>query len=639
MTDKENLLKTIEISLKQLSIHKQIAIECEVEENTLELHDKVIDHFITLQGIVKKIELSINYINQFQDDINKTIQDFPFIRQPDTQFLYKDHKPFHKETIEDFSVQIERQLTLLKFNLDFFQKLDFCNQNIVAVGANGSGKTTLSNYLKKYLPEKGVIISAQRILIIPTFSSISNINDTSQKLAKYQAVDKSLRATYSTLHQNNAFRLFASLGNEFQFLLENLLAERNAVVNKFYISCKDGQRDTPIPTTKLDKTLSIWNSLMEHKIIECTDGINITLRFEGLEAYPAFQMSDGEKVMLYLIAQVLQAPDSGFIVIDEPEMYLHKTIVNKLWDVLEKERPDCIFVYLTHDLDFAARRITAKKVWIRSFTYPDKWIIESIPENDLPEALLLELLGSRKNILFCEGEKGKIDEQIYNILFPDFTVTPVGTCFEVINYTKAFNKLPNLTTKAVGIIDSDHHGIERLEALKSDNIFSFSMVEPENLLLDEDFLKLLIKQICIDDDPSKSVEKIKLLVISQFETDILLQVSNYVSSKINYYFKTSHVSKGNTLVEVNDNYSNFKNEIKIQEWYEKRKVELEEIIEEKDYSKALSVYNNKGLKRIANKQLKIANFTEKAIKFLKKEPSTHEILLKYFPEELKNGNG
>ncbi|GHV17087.1 hypothetical protein FACS1894169_11730 [Bacteroidia bacterium] len=74
---------------------------------------------------------------------------------------------------------------------------------------------------------------------------------------------------------------------------------------------------------------------------------------DGVNVYQPIQMSDGEKVLLFLIAQVLQAPKDGFIVVDEPEMYLHKTILKKLWDRLEKERPDCLFIYLTHDLDFA----------------------------------------------------------------------------------------------------------------------------------------------------------------------------------------------------------------------------------------------------------------------------------------------
>jgi hypothetical protein len=301
-------------------------------------------------------------------------------------------------------------------------------------------------------------------------------------------------------------------------------------------------------------------------------------------------MSDGEKVTLYLIAQILQAPENGFIIVDEPEIYLHKTILTKLWDRLEQQRPDCIFVYLTHDLDFATSR-NAKKVWIKSYIHPDKWDIEDIPENDqLPEALLLELLGSRKNILFCEGEKGSCDEKIYNCLFPELTITPVGGCFSVINYTKAFNKIPNLTTKAFGLIDSDYHSKERLDNLEQVNIFSLSVAEVENLLLNEKFLKLLAQQLLKDE---KEIENIKNEIISELESNIELQTSNYVSAKIDYYFKDSNVKKGNTQTEIENNYVNFTNEIMISDWYSQRKIELDAIIKEKDYIKTLGVYNNK----------------------------------------------
>jgi hypothetical protein len=291
---------------------------------------------------------------------------------------------------------------------------------------------------------------------------------------------------------------------------------------------------------------------------------------------------------------------------------------------------------LTHDLDFATSRTTAKKVWIKSFNHPNTWEIKDIPNNELPESLLLELLGSRKNILFCEGEKGSIDEKIYNILFPEFTVTPVDNCFAVINYTKAFNKLPSILTKAYGLIDSDHHGVERLRVLEPENIFSFSMSEPENLFFDEQFLKLMTRQLLQDES---IVDQIKTEVIALLQHEIELQVSNYVSAKINYFFKDSHVSKGNTLNSVNQNYLNFTNKIKIQDWHEKRKQELNKIIEDKDYQKVLSVFNNKGLKTIANKYFKISDFGDRAIKLLQFQKETHEILKKYFPVEITNKNG
>jgi ABC-type dipeptide/oligopeptide/nickel transport system ATPase component len=624
MEEKEVLISHIETSIQKLGEHRKIAVRVEADEIILNQHDLVIEILNSIKSELRNPELPVNYINQFKNDIDQTLQYFAYLNH---QEIANRHDSVSiKYSIESNRDIIGQQLALLHFNLDFFTKLDFFNNNIVAIGANGSGKTSLSNKLKTYIQTNGAVISAQRILLVPTFETLYNPTRTAQELKETQLRDKSNKSSHE----------FSNLQQEFAIILKNLLADSIASGNAYRIKAieqtKNGLLISEPPITNLDRTLEIWNSLIGHRVISCVDGMNINVASNETGIYPAIQMSDGEKVILFLIAQVLQAPISGFIIIDEPEMYLHKTILQKLWDILEKERQDCIFIYLTHDLDFATSRTTAKKVWIKAFQYPDKWDIENIPENDMPESLLLELLGSRKNILFCEGKKGSIDEKIYNILYPNYTITPVENCFEVINYTKTFNKIPSSSTKAIGIIDSDHHGIDRLEALKPDNIFSFSMTEPENLFLDEDFLKILAKRLMLEED---IVENIKADIIKQLEREKELQVSNYVSAKINYYFKDSHVSRGNDEESVERNYNLFTQKVDVTNWFGSRKIEVEKILEDKDYVRTLSVFNHKGLKTIPNKHLKISDFTERAIKLLQSQLETHTILKKYFPIELE----
>lgn len=406
MTEKEVLLQKIEESRIQVNNHKQLSIDCEADESVIDLHDKVINYYDLTREIALETDLSINHIKQFQNDLSQTLNHFPYLKQNFNREIDNREQENIKFNINKQYETLEKLVEQIQFNLNFFRKLNFLKSNIVAVGANGSGKTTLSNDLKKYLPKTGVVISAQKVLIVPTFSGVSNFNNTNKKLQESQLADKSLKVTYSTENNGNSWSIMTKLGGEFQVLLDNLLAERSVIRNEFCDAFQDGKTDNSVPITKLDKALKIWNSLIEHRILECKDGINITLRtISNPSNYPAHQMSDGEKVLLYYISHVLQAPTSGFIIIDEPEMYLHKTILQKLWDVLETERQDCIFIYLTHDLDFATSRTTAKRVWIKSFIHPNNWEIENIPENELPEPLLLELLGSRKDILFCEGKK------------------------------------------------------------------------------------------------------------------------------------------------------------------------------------------------------------------------------------------
>ena len=137
-----------------------------------------------------------------------------------------------------------------------------------------------------------------------------------------------------------------------------------------------------------------------------------------------------------------------------------------------------------------------------------------------------------------------------------------------------------------------------------------------------------------DDDV---VSKIKSEVIEKLSNTKELQVANYISAKINYYFKSSHVSRGNTREDVKTHYSRFTDNISIDEWHDARETELQNIIDSKDYDKALCVINDKGLKTIANRNFNIGNFQEKALNYLQFNRDSHQHLLKHLPSELTAG--
>lgn len=627
MTLKKKLLHIIETTLRTVSRNLEQAKNAKIDSQDIELYIKVISYLKSIEALLPEKDIAQNHFQQLSQDVNIFVQYYNHFWSGDkmsSEFI----KQFAKE-IFDKRPYIKLALEKSNFNLEIFSMLGFFNSNIVAIGANGSGKTSLSEKIKEYLPANGVVISAQKLLIIPTFSGISNFEQTEQALQKIQNAKKDFKKSYNST-ADDATSAVPILGVEFMRLLNNLLAERSAIGNKYLNEIRAGQKVGAVPKTKLDQTLEIWNSLIQHRRLDCDDGINLKVYApEGI--YPAFQMSDGEKVILYLIAQVLQAPTNGFIIADEPEMFLHKTILQKLWDVLESARHDCIFIYLTHDLNFASSRATAKKVWIRSFTYPDKWVIEGLPETGMPEPLLMELLGSSKNILFCEGKTNSYDLKIYNLLFPEFTVIPVDSCNDVIHHTKAFNKIPDISIKAYGIIDSDHHGSDRITKLKPYNIYPLPIAEVENLFLGEEFLMAFAPKVM---KGISEVETIKNDILNKLENDIEMQVAHFVSAKINYYFNNSHVSKGSSINQIYENYNTFTSKINIEEWAKSRFDEIKKIVDERDYAMAISIFNNKGLKSIVEYNLKITDFSDRCINMLQFDAKAKEILLKQFPKQL-----
>ena len=58
---------------------------------------------------------------------------------------------------------------------------------------------------------------------------------------------------------------------------------------------------------------------------------------------------------LYLAARVLTA-EPGILVIDEPELHMHRKLaITDYWNKLEEMRGDIRFVYITHELHFGPR--------------------------------------------------------------------------------------------------------------------------------------------------------------------------------------------------------------------------------------------------------------------------------------------
>ena len=93
--------------------------------------------------------------------------------------------------------------------------------------------------------------------------------------------------------------------------------------------------------TKLDVITRMWAELFPHRKLVVGAGTVKTAPCDlAGELYNAADMSDGERVALYLIGECLCAPSGAKIVIDEPEMHLHKSLMSRLWDLIEEERSD-----------------------------------------------------------------------------------------------------------------------------------------------------------------------------------------------------------------------------------------------------------------------------------------------------------
>lgn len=119
----------------------------------------------------------------------------------------------------------------------------------------------------------------------------------------------------------------------------------------------------------MDKLKAIWAEVLPERelIVEDSKFYALFEKDGNKIKYSANQMSDGERAVLYLAAQVLCVPKNKTLIIDEPEVHLHRSIMNRLWILLEKYRTDCLFIFMTHDTQFAAIHSNAEKIWIKEY--------------------------------------------------------------------------------------------------------------------------------------------------------------------------------------------------------------------------------------------------------------------------------
>ncbi len=613
------------------NVSELIAIQEQCQNTDVKCAQSILNTILWVKEINEDLEGEV--IPSSYDNI--LINSFDFL-SPMMDVIRQNIRNKTIEKIENLDKFFLSQIVANIDSYHFYKSLGFAQENTVVVGANGCGKTTLANTLQKSLNVKdGIVIPAQKLLIIPTFSSTPNYDTTAETYNQYQRTILDDKQTFNASKEDDIpWETTRQYGSEFKKVLATLYSERMAKRNKF---CDAYERGEELARQQLqsalDVVINIWNFLIEHRTLQCDDSNNLVLTGDGVNgSYPAFQMSDGERIILYLVGRVLLAPERALIIIDEPEMYLHKTIVDKLWNKLEWERQDCVFLYLTHDLQFAASR-DAKKCWIRSFEYPSKWNIEEIQDNVIPEELLLKLLGSRKKILFCEGKRNSLDSKIFELLFEDYTITPVETCKDVINFTKAFNKIPNTVAKAYGIIDRDFHSEDQLEKLKQQNVFSYGVAEIENLFLLPDVITGFAKYKNEECD----IEDIETRILKKFEQDKQTQISQYVSSAINAYFKASHISVGNKKEEVEQNFQNFMSEVDINKLFNERESYINDVIANKKYKKAIMLYNNKGLHSVIEKYFNMGDYRHRALDYLR---GTKEIesIKRIFPDQLWNAD-
>jgi len=479
--------------------------------------------------------------------------------------------------------------------------------NFVIVGANGSGKSHLGAWLEKHQNQEHPVlrISAQRALEIPERVILMNEERSwNMILSGSEELRKDYDVTVQRASKWHYDKFTTTLVNDFNSVLSAMFARANNENHDYVALCRDcesrGENKPSVPKLLFDRFRDIWDSVFPHRGVEFKDAQVMALYTRQDDAPPTSYlgsgMSDGERVTIYLIGQCLVAPSGSMIIIDEPEIHLHKLIMHRLWDAVEKHCADKTFVYITHDLEFASSRRDATKIWVKSYHGEAVWDLSILSPNDtIPDGLYLEVLGSRKPILFVEGAQDSYDVQLYSYIYPDYSVIPCGSCKHVIAMTTAFNK-PQVAeihnNKVRGIIDRDYLSQEEQDSLNNTGVFILPVAEVENLFLLEGVVRCVSRTLRRNEN--EDFLRVKTYVFEEFEKELDNQVLNMWKRELKHKISV-HEPICESKESLVEGLHSFIDTLNVQRIYEDHFNKVNEIVEQDSYDQLLSIYNRKTL--------------------------------------------
>lgn len=475
------------------------------------------------------------------------------------------------------------------------------------VGANGSGKTRLASKAEVHWGDKAHRISAHRSLSLnPTVAKISEREALSSLRFGYANIGKGEGQNYRYGHRW-ASKAETILLNDFDYVVQALFADQSNIALRSHNAAHAKEKDRELEYTKFQRLVSIWERVLPHRQLIVT-GDDIRTASDGQPQYSAAEMSDGERAVFYMLGQVLVAEEASILIFDEPELHVHRAILGRLWDEAEAARPDCAFLVITHDLEFAASR-PGQKFVVRRYQAPGQWELERVPDGTgFSEEIATLILGSRKPILFIEGTGASLDVAIYRACYPNWTVLPQGSCENVIHAVSMMRQNASLTRiTCAGIVDADDHSAEDKERLAGLGVVTLPVSEIENVILLPEVSAAILKEEGYEDKEQK--EKLNLLmkdVIAEIQRAGAAEqvVLRYCRRRIDRTLKKIDFTDVATSDELASVYVERSSALDVSAVAAEARGRIEEAIASENLSNLLANVDNKAFLALAAKHLR-----------------------------------
>ncbi len=372
----------------------------------------------------------------------------------------------------------------------------------VILGANGSGKSTLLRAIKDAHPS--VYVEGGRTIAIDDVVQL-----TRQNFNQYQNFDKA-RTQYKNKRKN---KLVDRIFDAIMVLIQQEQVVKDAHSDAVVIWEKSGcngeipKREQP----PLEKLFEQYNEVFPHLHISYnkSNGKVTVVNDNATQPYGPSRLSDGEKQVFSLMADMLQLEDEySVVVVDEPELNLHPELAERLWALLESEYQEKYFIYATHSIQFALRS-NVNALYVIS-SDPSK--ISKIDNlTDMPRIELERFLGGVPGILnagivvVTEGHEKSFDSIFYRWLLGDSKaeIFPCGNCNDVKQVISKQGLWGQVSSdiKLTGAIDCDFRSEDELATTVSDHVIALTLHEAESYVCLPEVLVSAAERIGSQENP------------------------------------------------------------------------------------------------------------------------------------------
>ena len=395
---------------------------------------------------------------------------------------------------------------------------------LFVVGANGSGKSALiQRFVSQYPHENIKRITAHRDTSLPSgtvsFTPVQR-KEFHESYLDYSRQDRSRYLGRFRIEEQSA--VLYDLDDKYNAINEDIANHHR---NQDIAKAKKTALESPSPFDQINELFDRGRLNVE---FERTEDRSIIANHSHGQSFDITKMSDGERSAMIIAAHVITAKRDTVLLIDEPEKHLHRSISQPFLSALFDLRKDCVFIISTHEIDLAIANPEARVLMLRSCQWSGDqcvtWDAEVLELNsELSEELKRTILGSRKRILFVEGNAdSSLDLPLYRILFPNISIVPRGSCGEVEKTVLELRNFQEIhDVEAFGLIDRDDRSCEDIDELAQKGVFALEVYSVEALYYCSDAIAAVAHQQAnsLGVDVNELIESVKRVVFKILKTN------------------------------------------------------------------------------------------------------------------------